>query len=281
MSLSRSRRRSPGVGPGLQRPPRATESGHEHRPCRVPVVTAPLDREGDARVPHVPHHEFRDGLAHAAAIAALSRRLAARAQAHRAVLELRDLRVRVQRRIGEPVDRRLVVGKGHEHRAPRRALVGTRVQAHRPAARLDGQQPARRHAQGLQVQRVDQRGRVGLDRVEHAGAPGHAAGVPVLELAAGDQHHRVLGIGALVGGQDVGRHEARPAVLAREVVGEDHRLAGVALVPAGVDDRMLALQPLPGDAGDAGHQPRISSNTSPASAAVAPGQAQAACRSAG
>lgn len=64
MSLSRSRRRSPGVGPGLQRPPRATESGHEHRPCRVPVVTAPLDREGDARVPHVPHHEFRDGLAH-------------------------------------------------------------------------------------------------------------------------------------------------------------------------------------------------------------------------
>ena len=27
-------------------------------------MTAPLDREGDARVPHVPHHEFRDGLAH-------------------------------------------------------------------------------------------------------------------------------------------------------------------------------------------------------------------------
>jgi hypothetical protein len=34
----------------------------------------------------------------------------------------------------------------------------------------------------------------------------------VLELAAGDQHQRVLGVGALVGGHDVGRHEAAAAI---------------------------------------------------------------------
>ncbi len=48
--------------------------------------------------------------------------------ADRAVLELRDLAERIERRIGELVDGRLVKAKGDEHRAVRRTLVGARVQ---------------------------------------------------------------------------------------------------------------------------------------------------------
>ena len=49
--------------------------------------------------------------------------------------------------------------------------------------------------------------------------------MPVLELAAGDQDHRVVGIRPLVGGNDVSRDEARLAAFAREGLGEDDRLA--------------------------------------------------------
>ena len=101
---------------------------------------------------------------------------------------------------------------------------------------------------------MHQRHRIRLDRVEHRGAARHAAGVPVFELAAGDQHHRVLGVGALVGRDDIGRYEARAARLAREGLGEHHRLARVALLHARIGHRMLALQALPRDAADARHR---------------------------
>jgi len=51
----------------------------------------------------------------------------------------------------------------------------------------------------------------------------------------------VLVVGPFVGRHDVGRHEARPPVGRWEALGEDHRLAGVALVPAGVDGGTVAL----------------------------------------
>ena len=101
---------------------------------------------------------------------------------------------------------------------------------------------------------MDQGDRIGLQGIERGRASGHAAGVPVLELAAGDQHHRIVGVGALVGGNDVGRNEAAPAGFAREAVDEDDRIARVAFVAARVGHRVLALEPLPGDAGDVRHR---------------------------
>src|ERR1043166_4051542 len=79
------------------------------------------------------------------------------------------------------------------------------------------------------------------------------AGVPVLELAPGDQYQRIIEIGALVGRNDIGGDEAAAPPGSRETLGEYHRLAGVALIGAGIGDAAFALEPLPGDSGNARH----------------------------
>ena len=95
--------------------------------------------------------------------------------------------------------------------------------------------------------------RLGLDCIQHAGAAGHRAGMPVLELPAGDEHHRVLGVGPLVGGNEVGRHELRAPGGGREMRLEHHRLARIAFVLARIGHRGIALQALPRDALDGVH----------------------------
>ena len=50
-----------------------------------------------------------------------------------------------------------------------------------------------RDAERREIERMQRRHRVRLDRVEHFGAARHAARVPVLELPPGDQHERILG----------------------------------------------------------------------------------------
>ena len=86
---------------------------------------------------------------------------------------------------------------------------------------------------------------IGSSASSTRGAARHAAGVPVLELAAGDQHEGVLGIGPLVGRDDVGRHQLHAAVAGREVVDEHDGLARVVLAEAGVGHARLALQRAP------------------------------------
>ena len=76
-----------------------------------------------------------------------------------------------------------------------------------------------------------------LQRVEHRSAARHAAGVPMLQLPPGDQHHRVLGIGLLVGGDQAGRHEPHAAVGGGEMVMEDDGLARIVGTHTGVSDR--------------------------------------------
>ncbi len=96
--------------------------------------------------------------------------------------------------------------------------------------------------------------RFGLDRIEYRGAACNRAGVPVLELAPGDEHERVLPVGALVGRNDVGRHELAAPGGRREAVGEHHRLTRIAFLLARIGDAALLFQPLPGDAGNRGHR---------------------------
>jgi hypothetical protein len=83
-------------------------------------------------------------------------------------------------------------------------------------------------------------------------APRHAAGVPVLQLAAGDEHKRKVGIGLLGRRDHTGRHQREAARGRGEFLGEDDGLAGVIGAEAGVGHAGLALQPVPGDALDAG-----------------------------
>ena len=87
--------------------------------------------------------------------------------------------------------------------------------------------------------------RLRLDRVEHRGAARHRARVPVLELPAGDEHERILGVGPLVGGDDVGGHELAAPVLGREVLGEHDRLPGIVLGAARIGDRSTAPRGAP------------------------------------
>jgi hypothetical protein len=74
----------------------------------------------------------------------------------------------------------------------------------------------------------------------------------VLQLAAGDEHHGVLSVGPLVGGDDVGRHQLHAPVGRGEVVVEDDGLAGVFGAQTGVGDGAFAQQARPGDAFDGG-----------------------------
>ena len=124
----------------------------------------------------------------------------------------------IERRVGQQVGRRLVVGEGHEHRAVRRAVVAPHVDRDLAAARRarvitsPGCRPSARRSRRF-IEAVA----IGSSASSTRGAARHAAGVPVLELAAGDQHEGVLGIGPLVGRDDVGRHQLHAAVGGREV----------------------------------------------------------------
>ena len=96
--------------------------------------------------------------------------------------------------------------------------------------------------------------RIRLDRVEHLGAARHAAGVPVLELPPGDQHERIGAVGLLGGGDHLRRDELAPAGRRRERLGEHDARSGIAFLLARIGDRVLALEPLPRDAGDRRHR---------------------------
>src|ERR1700686_3263902 len=61
------------------------------------------------------------------AVTRLHRLHSAQSHAHRAIFKLGDLAERVQRGVGEFVDRRFVVTKGDEHRAVRRGFVDAGV----------------------------------------------------------------------------------------------------------------------------------------------------------
>jgi len=49
----------------------------------------------------------------------------------------------------------------------------------------------------------------------------------MLELAPGDEHDGIFGVGPLVGGNDVRGNELAAPVLGREILGEDDRLARI------------------------------------------------------
>src|ERR1700681_859869 len=76
---------------------------------------------------------------------------------HRAILELRYLPDRIQRRVGQHVGGGLVITERDEDRALRRTFVGACIQRDAAAARLDGDHVTWLHAQPCQVERIERR----------------------------------------------------------------------------------------------------------------------------
>ena len=125
----------------------------------------------------------------------------------RAILELGDLAERIERRIGQEVGRRLDIGERDEHHAVGDRVVLARRELDGAAAGRDPHEVAGRIPSRAIVAARQRGDRAGLERVEHGGAPRHRAGVPMLELPAGGEHHREFGVGHLVGRRQLRRHE--------------------------------------------------------------------------
>ena len=131
--------------------------------------------------------------------------------AHGAELEFRNLAERVERRVGQQVRRRFRVAERHEHHVFRHVAVGAHLDLDRAAAGLQLDEIAGPDAHAPHVLWRHERHRLRLDLVEHAGAAGHRAGVPVLEHAAGRQHHRIFVVGHFVGRDHMRRHDLAAA----------------------------------------------------------------------
>src|SRR4026207_647259 len=100
---------------------------------------------------------------------------------------------------------------------------------------------------------MPRRDRLWFDVVEIRRTARHRPGVPVFELPARDQHHRVLGVRAFVGGDEIGRDELRATGRSGEAIYEDHRAAWIAFFDTWVRARRLPCEPFPRDACDRVH----------------------------
>src|SRR2546428_304690 len=166
---------------------------------------------------------------------------------HGAVLELRDLADGIERRVGQLVGRGLVIAERDKDRAARRAGIGPRIQRDLAAPRFDGDDFARLRAERREIERMERGYRFGLDGIEHAGAARNGAGMPVLELAAGDEHHRIIPVGLLGGANEVRRDEFCAAGGGGGMRLEHDRLAGISLVLARLANRRGQLHGLAWD----------------------------------
>src|SRR5437868_7296930 len=111
---------------------------------------------------------------------------AAGADPYRAILELRDLAERIERRVSQQIRRGFVEAERNEHRSPRRAIIRSREECDAAAPRSHRNDAPRSHSQRFKILGIDRCHRRRLEAVQNLGAPGHAAGMPMLELAAGN-----------------------------------------------------------------------------------------------
>lgn len=173
--------------------------------------------------------------------------------ANRTELVLGNLAGRVERRVGQEVGGRFHVAEGHEHRAPGHAVVPACERGDPAPARLEKQPVARLHAEPLQLEEVEAGRGDRLQLVEHLGAAGQGAGMPLLEEPAGEKDERVLLVGELGRRRETDGHQPGTPGRRRERVREEDLGARVAFQQTGRGDRVLASQPFPGDARVAGH----------------------------
>ena len=113
---------------------------------------------------------------------------------------------------------------GHEDHAGRHARIGAGAKADGAPPGLDRDRRAWLDVHALKLRRREMGDRFGLQVVEHRGAPGHGARVPMLEHPSRGEHHGELVVGCLVGRYDPGGHELAPLARGRIAVLEDHVL---------------------------------------------------------
>ena len=138
-----------------------------------------------------------------------------RFQPDRAELELRDLAERVEGVVGQHVGGRLAEVERDEHaarltrrRSPAPA-AGSRRAATAPSPPARPSSPSAARSSGW----TSTNG-VGSQRVERVTAPGHRAGVPVFEHAAGVEHQRELRVRQVLRLRELRRHELPAAASA-------------------------------------------------------------------
>jgi hypothetical protein len=89
--------------------------------------------------------------------------------------------------------------------------VAARLELDDAAASGDPNLLASGDAEAPQFGRGEAGHRLGLELVEHARQAGYRPGMPMFELAAGRQYHRVFGVGFLGGRYDRGRNQSPAA----------------------------------------------------------------------
>src|SRR5471032_2989178 len=109
------------------------------------------------------------------------------AHACSAVFELGNLPEGVEHRVGERVGRALVEAERHEDHAVGDLAVRPQNGLDTAAPGFDLNHVADRQAPARDFVRVHGRDALRLDGIEHAGAPGHRPGMPMLEHATGRQ----------------------------------------------------------------------------------------------
>jgi len=94
----------------------------------------------------------------------------------------------------------------------------------------------------------------GLERIEHGRAARHRAGVPVLELAAGGEDERILGVGLSSGAVYLVGNQLRETAGTRKALVEHDIVARHVRPVDRIGDVILACDALPGDVGERRHQ---------------------------
>ncbi len=99
----------------------------------------------------------------------------------------------------------------------------------------------------MHVSRAELRRWRRLDGIQRGGPAGHGPGVPMLQLAPGGQHKRILLIRLLIGGNNLCRHELARAVCRWETIAEHDVLARLIRAKARIGHGAFHHQPVPGD----------------------------------
>src|SRR5256712_12165122 len=79
--------------------------------------------------------------------------------------------------------------------------------------------------------------------------------MPMLELAAGDQHEGIRVVGSLRRRDDARRNEAPLAARGRKLLGDDDALSRIVVAHAGLRQGVGPLEPAPPDAREGPHRP--------------------------
>ena len=138
-----------------------------------------------------------------------------------AELESRYPAFRVQTRVRQQVRRRLAEGKRQEGDALRQARILARRALQRATPRRHADPATRSDSEPPEIGRRQRDRRRGLQRIKHADATGHRAGMPMLELASSGEDKGIIRVRYLRRIGWAGGNQPGTPVRGRELIVED------------------------------------------------------------